>query len=83
MVGLALIGGIGLWQLGKRRETAVFVSVIFAGLFFAWDVNPIMPFFWERYLLVGTAVSKKRPFTKQESQKAKQLIHTPHWLAHA
>ncbi|VAW34945.1 hypothetical protein MNBD_CHLOROFLEXI01-2325, partial [hydrothermal vent metagenome] len=53
MVGLAVVGVIGLWQLGKRRETAVFGSIILMGLLFAWGVNPIMPFFWVRYLLVG------------------------------
>jgi len=53
LAGLAVVGAFGLWRLGKRRETAVFSAVILAGLLFAWAVNPIMPFFWERYLLVG------------------------------
>ncbi|MFQ5436001.1 MAG: hypothetical protein ACE5FD_14095, partial [Anaerolineae bacterium] len=53
VVGVAGWGALGWGRRGKRRETAVLTAVILTGLLFAWGVNPIMPFFWERYLLVG------------------------------
>ncbi len=75
-VGLAAIGAFGLWRMGKRRETAVLSAVILAGLLFAWGVNPIMPFFWERYLLVGMPA-----FALLSAAGAWQLARRWRWTA--
>ncbi len=53
IAGLAGWGAIWLaWRARKTREAILLSLVIVVGLIFAWAVNPIMPFFWERYLLV-------------------------------
>ena len=53
MVALAAWGAIWLaWRARKRSEAILLLLVLVWGLVFAWAVNPIMPFFWERYLLV-------------------------------
>jgi 4-amino-4-deoxy-L-arabinose transferase-like glycosyltransferase len=52
-----LLAGLGAWALCRRLRLGglggwLALTVLGAPLF-AWLVNPIMPFFWERYLLVG------------------------------
>jgi mannosyltransferase len=52
IIGLALGG---LVELSIRRggwRRALLLSLVPAtGVLFAWAINPVMPFFWERYLL--------------------------------
>lgn len=53
VVLLALLGLAGLAVWSRCRWTALLFGVTLGGGFlFAWAINPIMPFFWERYLLV-------------------------------
>ena len=52
--GLALLGLFSLLYHAKERRlgTLLGLALLIAGLF-AWIMNPIMPFFYERYLLIG------------------------------
>lgn len=51
IVLIATLGALYLWR--SRRWTAILPGVVLGvGLLFGWLVNPIMPFFYERYLLV-------------------------------
>jgi mannosyltransferase len=51
---LALLGLLILLRRPQtRRYGVLFTFVLLIGVAFAWLVNPIMPFFYERYLLVG------------------------------
>jgi|YelNatPaOPRAMG01_1025707.scaffolds.fasta_scaffold19102_3 4-amino-4-deoxy-L-arabinose transferase-like glycosyltransferase len=52
IVGIALLG-LGRTAAWGHRRMAVFLGlVLLGGLLFAWGINPLMPFFEERYLLV-------------------------------
>jgi hypothetical protein len=48
---IALLGIYFLWRV-KRWTAALLVTILAVGFLFGWLVNPIMPFFYERYLLV-------------------------------
>jgi hypothetical protein len=48
---IALLGIFFLWR-AKRWTAALLVTILAVGFLFGWLVNPIMPFFYERYLLV-------------------------------
>jgi len=51
VVGIALLG-LGKMSIGGKGRMAGFLALaLLTGLLFAWAVNPIMPFFEERYLL--------------------------------
>jgi len=53
IVLLALVGLIELSVFSKRKWVGLLSTIgLVTGLSFAWGLNPIMPFFWERYLLV-------------------------------
>jgi len=53
MIGLAVGGLVGLSiRPGGRRYALLLALVSATGILFAWAANPVMPFFWERYLLV-------------------------------
>lgn len=52
--GVVVIALIGLGRLiskGSRRAVIYALGLLLCGFFFAWAVNPVMPFFQERYLL--------------------------------
>ena len=55
VVLLAAIGVVGLWRrLPSRRWLATLPPFIVLGaISFAWGMNPILPFFYERYLLLA------------------------------
>jgi hypothetical protein len=54
IVALALAGLVMLSTQAERRRHALFLALtLLIGLAFAWAINPIMPFFWERYLLAS------------------------------
>ncbi|MFQ5398034.1 MAG: glycosyltransferase family 39 protein [Anaerolineae bacterium] len=56
-VGIALLGLAGLIRSrGRRAVGAALGVVLFGGFLFAWAVNPIMPFYYERYLLAAAPV---------------------------
>jgi len=56
-VGIALLGLAGLIRSRGRRPVGAALGVVLIGGFlFAWAVNPIMPFFYERYLLAASPV---------------------------
>ncbi len=56
VVGLAVLGALTLWRYrSPQRYLAVLPVIIVLGVIsFAWGMNPIVPFFYERYLMVGT-----------------------------
>jgi 4-amino-4-deoxy-L-arabinose transferase-like glycosyltransferase len=52
IVALALGGLASLSMRAQSRRYALLLAVVLAtGLVFAWAANPVMPFFWERYLI--------------------------------
>lgn len=51
IVGIALFGLGKMILGGKGRIASLLALTLLVGLLFAWTVNPIMPFFEERYLL--------------------------------
>lgn len=51
VIALAAVGAWMLWR-DRRWPAALLVIILGVGLLFGWLVNPIMPFFYERYLLV-------------------------------
>jgi len=52
IIALALGGLVGLSTRPGGWRQALFLALVPAtGVLFAWGVNPVMPFFWERYLL--------------------------------
>ncbi len=52
IIGLALGGLVGLAIRPEGRRRALLLALVSAtGILFAWAINPVMPFFWERYLL--------------------------------
>ncbi len=56
IVGLVLVGALSLWRYRPRqRYLPVFALVVLlGGICFAWVMTPILPFFYERYLMVAT-----------------------------
>jgi len=53
IIGLALGGLVGLSIRPEGRRHALLLALVLTtGMLFAWAINPVMPFFWERYLLV-------------------------------
>ena len=52
VVGIALLGLGRMAAWGHRRIAIFLAMVLLVGLLFAWGMNPVMPFFEERYLLV-------------------------------
>ncbi|MFN3762360.1 MAG: glycosyltransferase family 39 protein, partial [Anaerolineae bacterium] len=55
--GIVGIGGVGIINMAVRKhgQMLLFHSfVLLTALVFAWAVNPLMPFFEERYLLICT-----------------------------
>lgn len=55
IVGLALLGVLSLWRYrpARRYLVALTTVILIGGIFFAWGLTPLMPFFYERYLMVA------------------------------
>lgn len=54
IVGIGIVGMINM-AVRKQGQMLLFLSlVLLTALVFAWAVNPLMPFFEERYLLICT-----------------------------
>jgi hypothetical protein len=54
VVAMALLGLTMLISRGRGRAAGwLSLAVLFSGYLFAWVASPFMPFFYERYLLVG------------------------------
>ncbi|MCO5182600.1 MAG: glycosyltransferase family 39 protein [Anaerolineae bacterium] len=51
IVLIAVLGALYLWR-DRRWVALLLVVVLGVGLSFGWLINPFMPFFYERYLLV-------------------------------
>ncbi len=48
--GLAILGTITLLRTA-RLAGATLLTIVLCGLLYAWAITPLLPFFWERYLL--------------------------------
>ncbi len=51
-LGCAVVGLPG-WRSGRWAAGCFLVSVVVGGVGVAWLATPLLPFFWERYLLVA------------------------------
>ena len=50
LIAIALLGF--RWLLRQQRLNALFLlGAVVGGILFAWAITPLLPFFWERYLL--------------------------------